>query len=280
MVSLLLIVNLAPTGRLASRRRREDSKRGVDPGGDVVVGALDLQRDRRVVVGRASDDAVHGDAQDLAGGGAVGDDALGEGEIDQGRELGAVLRHDGEAVAEATARELPVADAGLVALQHDGGIFDAQVLVAQHALEQRAHIDACREMADADHVGYAAPRGIGDAEIGELDRQRIAPMDGDRADRNAALQIVARLALQERLEIGDGEPEGKAAAGQDGDAEQAERDEAGADGEFLAGDGHRLSNLRIGGSSGARHGRYGAFGSSMVISALWPRSPRWPPKYM
>ena len=61
---------------------------------------------------------------------------------------------------------------------------------------------------------------------------------------------------------------------------QAEYDEAGADGEFFSGDGHRPSTPRMGGFPARRRGRYGAFGSSMVISALWPRSPGWPPKYM
>ena len=176
--------------------------RGIEPRRNIVVGAFGQQLHRRLLARRRDRDAVEPDAEHVAAARAIGDEAALADEIDQGRKLRAVLRHQAKPARTRAAAELPVPDAGRIALQHHRHIRHAQLPIVQHAMQQRTDLELRGELSDAHHVGLAAPGRIGDREVGEIDAQRVGPAHLEAAEADGPAQRLARLALHQRLQVG------------------------------------------------------------------------------
>lgn len=82
--------------------RAADDDRRIELRRHAVIGAIDPQRDRRVRGGGAGEGAIDLDAQGPAGESPTGEKSVGQGEIDQDRQLRAIFGNDGWTGSEQT----------------------------------------------------------------------------------------------------------------------------------------------------------------------------------
>jgi len=163
--------NSEPKGAARFRRTENASARTGKPKRVAVIGTLQGKRRRLVVARRADRQAMKFETQIAAAGSSKDQGPVVQRQVDERWKLGAVLRNDRKMARPrwSTSGNRQLASPRRRA-REQLRLPEAQLVVAQDAVQQRAQIDVRRQRVDAEHLGSAAPAGIGDAQIGELDR--------------------------------------------------------------------------------------------------------------